>query len=90
MNFKPEGYTTKRLLLGWLSHFGIGAGIAFVCLLAQLGDGHAIGYPTAIYGFREGDQYKNRRKKKKPTVWPKVIVDVLAAALGALAVVTVL
>ena len=90
MNFKPTGYTTKRLLLGWLAHFGMGAALAFVCLLAQLGAGHAIGYPAAIYTFREGDQYRKRRKKRKPTVWPKVALDVLAAVLGAVAVVAVL
>ena len=87
MNFKPAHYTTKRLLLGWLAHFGMGAAIAFVCLLGQLGAGHAVGYPAAIYTFREGEQYRQRLKKGKPHVWPKVVVDVLATVAGAVAAV---
>lgn len=82
MKFMPEGYTVKKLLRGWLTHFGISAAGGFVVALIGLEWTHSIAYPTTAYGFREGEQYRQRRKRGAPEIWPKTILDVAFAGLG--------
>jgi len=82
MRFKPKGYTIRKLLTGWLAHLLISFVGGFVVALIGLDWTHAVAYPTTAYGFREVEQYRQRRRRGVVEVWPKTILDVLFASLG--------
>lgn len=70
----PEGYTVKKLLLGWLMHFLIASAIAWV-----------FGFAVAVffYSAREAEWIINRLRKGRDVRWIKSAIDVLAAVAGA-------
>lgn len=70
----PPGYTTTRLVLGWISHLLIALAIAW-----------AFGFAVAVFFYfaREFEFAFNRWRKGKSVAWMKSAIDVLAAIAGA-------